>query len=239
MREIKRKEDEALQKKKEERDRIEATKLRKERRNALREAYGLKKLANTIVGSIVNTCPKQEYQTGITVYDVREYHPGRESGVSVIGGFVGELLIVFTALYDYMLSNPSTAEFRFTSEAIEKFLVDWMKECEFPEGTCVVKIKDQLEGTEVLDDSGVLDPVRTANQMAVALKNPGVHEGFGLQFLLKNKKDVLINDNAIQEIFTAISKVDLTMRRRAEKEMPAEGTENYQQLVDAANAENE
>lgn len=136
MREIKRQEEEALRKKQEERDRIEATKQRKERRNALREAYGLKKLTNTLLNSVINNCQKAEYTPSLTVYDVREYHPTRENGCSVIGGFVGELLIVFTALYDYMLSNPSTAEFRFTTEAIEKFLIDWMKEGDFPEGTC-------------------------------------------------------------------------------------------------------
>lgn len=54
MREIKRKEEAALQKKKEERDRIEATKLRKERRNALREAYGLRKLTDTLLNNVVN-----------------------------------------------------------------------------------------------------------------------------------------------------------------------------------------
>jgi len=144
MREIKRQEEAALQLVKEKRDKEEATKLRKERRNALREAYGLKKLTSTLMNTVVNTCQKVEYNPNVTVYDIREYHPTRENGVSVIGGFVGELLIVFTALYDYMLSNPSTAEFRFTSEAIEKFLIDWMKEGDFPEGTCVIKMKDQL-----------------------------------------------------------------------------------------------
>jgi hypothetical protein len=44
MREIKRLEEAELQKQKEEHNKIEATKLRKERRNALREAYGLQKL---------------------------------------------------------------------------------------------------------------------------------------------------------------------------------------------------
>jgi len=96
----------------------------------------LKKLTNTLLNSVINNCQKAEYTPSLTVYDVREYHPTRENGCSVIGGFVGELLIVFTALYDYMLSNPSTAEFRFTTEAIEKFLIDWMKEGDFPEGTC-------------------------------------------------------------------------------------------------------
>jgi hypothetical protein len=56
--------------------------------------------------------------------------------------------------------------------------------------------------------------------------------------MLKNKKDVLINDNAIQEIFSAITKVDL-IETKQEKPLPEEGAENYQQLVDAANQENE
>lgn len=61
-----------------------------------------------------------------------------------MGGFVGELLIVFTALYDYVLSNPLNSEFKFTSDAVEKFLVDWMKEFDFPEGTCVIKMKEDI-----------------------------------------------------------------------------------------------
>jgi len=174
MREIKRQEEAALQKKKEERDRVEATKLRKERRNALREAYGLRKLTDTLLNNVINTCQKSEYSPAMTVYDVREYHPTRENGCSVIGGFVGELLIVFTALYDYMLSNPSTAEFRFTTEAIEKFLVDWMKESDFPEGTCVIKLKENLNYS-VTDDQGGLDVVATSTQLATALKNQSSH----------------------------------------------------------------
>lgn len=56
--------------------------------------------------------------------------------------------------------------------------------------------------------------------------------------MLKHKKDVLINDNAIMEIFTAISKVDLN-EIKEEKPMPEEGVENFDGLVAAANAENE
>jgi len=77
-------------------------------------------------------------------------------------------------LYDYMLSNPSTAEFRFTTEAIEKFLVDWMKESDFPEGTCVIKLKDNLNYS-VTDDQGGLDVVATSTQLATALKNQSSH----------------------------------------------------------------
>lgn len=183
MREIKRLEEAELLKKRQERERIEATKLRKERRNALREAYALRKLTNNFMNNVVHVAQRTEYSPALTVYDVREYHPSRENGVFVIGGFVGELLIVFTALYDYMLSNPANAEFKFSNEAIEKFLVDWMKEADFPEGTCVVKLKEELQ-FKVADDNGVLDVGVTASQFANALKNPASHQSFGLKFML-------------------------------------------------------
>lgn len=73
-----------------------------------------------------------------------------------MGGFVGELLIVFTALYDYILANPASNEFKFTTDAVEKFLVDWMKECDFPEGTCVIKMKDDIS-MRVSDSDGNMD----------------------------------------------------------------------------------
>ncbi len=73
-----------------------------------------------------------------------------------MGGFIGELLIVFTALYDFILANPASAEFKFTSDAIEKFLVDWMKECDFPEGSCVIKMKEDIQ-MRVSDSDGNID----------------------------------------------------------------------------------
>jgi hypothetical protein len=174
----------------------------------LREAYALKKLTNNFLSSVVTPCQKVEYTNAVTVYDVREYHPPRENGVCVIGGFIGELLIVFTALYDFMLSNPANVEFKFGQDAVEKFLIDWMKEGDFPEGTCVAKLREE-HSFKVADADGNVDINLTAAQIANALKNPNMHAGFGLNFMLKNKKDVLINDSAIAEIFGAIAKVSL------------------------------
>jgi len=142
-----------------------------------------------------------------------------------MGGFVGELLIVFTALYDYVLSNPLNSEFKFTSDAVEKFLVDWMKEFDFPEGTCVIKMKEDIQ-MRVSDSEGGLDIGVSATQIATTLKNPAQHQSFGLNFILKHKKDILINDHAISEIFTAISKVSL-METKQTKPLPEENIENY------------
>ena len=44
--------------------------------------------------------------------------------------------------------------------------------------------------------------------------------------MLKNKKDVLINDNAMLELFSAISRVDM-QQCKEEKAAPEEGVENY------------
>jgi hypothetical protein len=61
-------------------------------------------------------------------------------GICVIGGFVGELLLSLNALNDSILSNPNLHDFRLNSDQIERFVEDWMKSGDFPEGTCVVKI---------------------------------------------------------------------------------------------------
>jgi hypothetical protein len=121
-------------------DTIEATRIRKERRNALREAYSLHKLTDTLTTSIIAAAARQEYTPSVAIYDIREYHPQREVGVCVLGGFIGELLLTINALNDYIMSNPHLVEFKLTSEQIEKFLEEWMRSTEFPEGTCVVKI---------------------------------------------------------------------------------------------------
>ncbi len=112
-----------------------------------------------------------------------------------------------------------------------------MKEADFPEGTCVIKMKEELN-FRVSDPDGNLDHTMTAMQIATALKNPATHQSFGLNFLLKHKKDVLLNDNAIIEIFSAITKASL-IENKPEKAYPPEGVDNYQSLVDAVNVENE
>ena len=58
-----------------------------------------------------------------------------------------------------------------------------------------------------------------------------MHSSFGLNFMLKNRKDVIINDTAIAEIFGAIARVSLH-ETKAEKAKPEESVENYQALLD-------
>lgn len=47
----------------------------------------------------------EEYTPQLKIYDVRD-NQGKKDGIFLIGGFVGELIITFTCLLDYILANP-------------------------------------------------------------------------------------------------------------------------------------
>jgi hypothetical protein len=59
---------------------------------------------------------------------------GRKDGIFLIGGFVGELIITFTCLQDYILANPQNQNFMFSVDAIEHFLKDLLLHENFSEG---------------------------------------------------------------------------------------------------------
>lgn len=91
-----------------------------------------------------------------------------------------------------------------------------MKECDFPEGTCVLKLKEEIKSADT-------DIAAEALDMANYLKAPQHHQSFGLNLLIKNKSELLLNDTAITEILTAICKVSL-IKNKVEAEVP-EGAE--------------
>jgi hypothetical protein len=62
--------------------------------------------------SIINVANLEEYNPQVKVYDVRDPH-GRKDGIFLIGGFIGELIITFTCLLDYILANPQNQNFQF------------------------------------------------------------------------------------------------------------------------------
>ena len=56
---------------------------------------------------------------------------------------MGELLMTINALNDSIQANPNLNDFRLNCEQIERFIEDWMRAGDFPEGTCVVKITEK------------------------------------------------------------------------------------------------
>jgi hypothetical protein len=73
----------------------------------------------------------------VIVYDVRS-SVTKNDGLVVIGGFVGELIMSFTCLLDYVLASPQNQNFFFSVEMIEQFLSDLLasEDSPFPENIC-------------------------------------------------------------------------------------------------------
>ena len=217
-------------------DEAEAKARRKERRNALREAYKLAKFSECVRDEIVLKGARQEYTPAVRISDVRDYCPDAGPGVAVIGGLVGELLLTFTALYEWIQSNPQMQEFRFGNEGMEKFLTELMMNNDFPEGSLVIKTGTDVRKMAIeSSDESVEVATETAVQMLMEFENI---QQQGLKFFMLNKIDLGINEDALEEILTAIASVGV-QQMIPEREQPEEGIEGFEGIKAAVDAENE
>ena len=62
------------------------------------------------------------------------YPQGNKDGIYLIGGFVGELIVTFTCLLDYILANPQNQNFVFGQEQVEAYLKDLLVHENFVDG---------------------------------------------------------------------------------------------------------
>lgn len=91
--------------------------------------------ANTIGGSSF----EEFVPTNVKVYDIRD-PDAKKDGIIVIGGMLGELIITFTCLLDYILANPQNANFQFTPETVEVFIKDLLLQEGFQDGSITVSL---------------------------------------------------------------------------------------------------
>jgi len=82
--------------------------------------------------------------TTMKVYDVRDPATSND-GIVLVGGFVGELIITFTCLLDFILADPKHQSFIFSGEMMEQFLIDMLSTEEWPDGICSLTINKPLE----------------------------------------------------------------------------------------------
>lgn len=101
----------------------EAKRQRKEARAALREKHRLGLLKEVIQNEIMKQAVLEEYNTKLKIYDVKDPASSND-GIIVIGGLIGELIISFTCLLDFILATPSNENFQFSVETIEAYLMD-------------------------------------------------------------------------------------------------------------------
>lgn len=92
---------------------------------------------------LVNPAQQVEYTPSLPIYDIREYVPSNHSGVYVVGGFLGELILALSSLYDVVQLNPSLATWKLGTEDLQQLLSEILEE--YPEGIINLYFKDDLD----------------------------------------------------------------------------------------------
>ena len=77
------------------------------------------------------------------VYDVRDPNTNND-GIVIVGGFVGELIISFKCMLDYILSYPNNQNFFFSVEMIQQYFEELFTNEEFPDGICSLNLVKEL-----------------------------------------------------------------------------------------------
>jgi hypothetical protein len=80
-------------------------------------------LKEAILNNVMKAAKVQEFSPKLHIYDLRDQNTS-DDGVVIIGGLVGELIMTFTCLLDFILASPSNQNFFFSQEAIEDFLLE-------------------------------------------------------------------------------------------------------------------
>ena len=191
---------ELLRKKREEE---EAQRKRKEKRAALRERHRLGLLKDQVQKEIRGQAQLEEYTSKLRVYDVKDPAAGND-GIIIIGGVIGELIITFTCLLDYILASPQNQSFLFTAEVIENYLYDLLcgDDSKFPENVIVLNLLRSLE--DIASAAGI---ELEGDQLSLACRDQSNMADFGLSFMFDIQKDLVLSADIIQVLYRAITKL--------------------------------
>lgn len=133
------------------------------------------------------------------IYDVRDPATVND-GIVLIGGFVGELIITFTCLLDYILADPKHQAFVITNEMMEQFLIDLLTSDEWPDGICSLTINKPLEEITQGRD---LPPA----QIAKFVREKQNMSDFGLKYMFEIQKDLVLVPDVVDVIFSTVCKI--------------------------------
>ena len=167
------------------REQEEQRRQRKEKRAALREKKKLDGLKDTICRTLVAEANTDEYTPRMKIYDIRDT-TANVDGIILIGGFVGELIITFTCMLDYILSSPANQNFIFSTDMVETFLRDLLggEDCPYPDAICTLSLAKPISE---LDCGDHYDAISKAAREAENMTD------FGLKFLFEIQKDLVLS----------------------------------------------
>ena len=198
-REENKKEAQRLQREKEEQKRV-----RKEQRAALRERHRIGLLMERVQTNTLATAVYEEFTpAAVKVYDIRDPE-AKKDGIIVIGGLIGEIIVTFTCLLDYILANPQNANFQFTPETVEAFLKDLLITEGFQEGAISLGLASHpVAGADPSSDFSGVDEEGLA-RFAKQRDNISNH---GLGFLFDVMRDLVISQDFVDIIYAVIAKI--------------------------------
>ena len=133
------------------------------------------------------------------IYDIRD-STANVDGVILVGGFVGELIITFTCMLDYILSSPAHQNFIFSTDMLETFLKDLLggEDCPYPDGICTLSLAKPISELDCGDHyDAISKAAREADNMT----------DFGLKFLFEIQKDLVLSQEVIEVVYKAIAKI--------------------------------
>lgn len=133
------------------------------------------------------------------IYDVRDPATSND-GIVLIGGFVGELIISFTCLLDYILADPRHQNFFFSPEMMESFLIEMLNNDEWSDGVCTLTLNKPLEELTQGRDLG-------ATQIAKLAREKQNMADFGLKYLFEIQKDLVLVADVVDCIYSTICKI--------------------------------
>ncbi len=190
IKEYKRREENKKELLRQQKEREEQKRMRKAARAAARERHRINMLLEKLQATTLATQSLEDFHPANTkIYDIRD-PDAKKDGIFVIGGLVGELIITFTCLLDYILANPQNTSFQFTAENIEAYLKDLLITEGFAEGSITLHLAQNPNGAET-DDFSTIEPEGFA-KFALAKANMS---DYGLGFLLDVQKDLVLNSD--------------------------------------------
>lgn len=183
----------------------------------------------------------EEFTPKLRVYDVKDPVAGND-GIIIIGGVIGELIITFTCLLDYILASPQNQSFLFTGEVIENYLYDLLcgEESQFPDNVIVLNLAKSLE--DIAAAAGI---ELVGDQLSLACRDQSNMADFGLSFMFDIQKDLVLSADIIQVLYRAITKLatsepaPLLPIPEATEGMTEEEKEALPDQIEKVNAENE
>ena len=167
----------------------EQKRQRKAARAAARERHRIGILLDKIHVTTLAQAAHEDFNPATTkIHDIREPDAKRD-GIFVIGGLVGELVITFTCLLDYILANPQKQNFTFSAETIEADLKDLLIHENFQDGSLTVHLSQHPVPDAEGDDFSGIDE----DSLATFAQQKGNLSDYGLQYLYDLQKDLVIN----------------------------------------------